>query len=900
MRGMRWLAILVLLGGVTAAPRVDAQRVDKATTLLESAKQAELVDGNLDAAIKLYQQIITTYPADRPVATAALLGLGHCYEKLGLPKARATYERLVEQYSDQTREVNEARARLARLTEDTSSRGEGGEVVLREVWSRSSGSVTNDIGNNGVVIFSDLSVHSPQTGQTKRLTDGARSAAYPVLSPNRQMVAYLSWSGDLQASLQQAQNNRAGLPARTELRIVGLDGKNDRAILSRRDVTWLRPLAWSRNADQILADFERRDGSHELATIAVEGGATRVLKSLDQRSPQDAGFSPDGQYVAYHLPSARDARQLDLYVVPVNPAANKTPTERRYTMTLGSELATLTPDRQQVIHVLNRLTFGPRPGDIDKVSTMGVDAFIDRQLHPERIPDPFVEAGLKNYTSLQMDLRESLEKGAPVAPQAMRGRASIFEKRALADRLEQKAAYSAEDNTIMPTTFAARKALLKGHPEPNEMASARLLRAIYSERQLFELVVDFWMNHFSIKLNDHQQAPHFEEQVIRRLALGKFEDLLLAVAKHPRMLNYLDNWRSSAPEEVVAARIAALKPTLNDQQYLALMARKPFLDQAKGLNENYARELMELHTLGVDGGYTQKDVIEVAKVLTGWTISNEGIYNGREDDGVFAFDPLLHVDGNKVVLGKTIEASGVSEGEQVLRMLAHHPSTARFIATKLARRFVADEPPAAVIDAAAKTFQQTGGDTREVLRTIFMSPQFRSPEAFRSKIKKPFEIVVSSFRAVKAETEGFISDPELGTLLLNNQRGILAGMGERLYNYEAPDGNPDVSAAWMNSNALLVRLDFANRLAIGSLPRIKPNLAEGQKLLDQLGLARPTPQQIATTRTMLLTARASADGAQADMMMTGNRGGPGATTKDIDPAAIVVAAMLGSPQFQKR
>jgi len=247
-----------------------------------------------------------------------------------------------------------------------------------------------------------------------------------------------------------------------------------------------------------------------------------------------------------------------------------------------------------------------------------------------------------------------------------------------------------------------------------------------------------------------------------------------------------------------------------------------------------------------------------------------------------------------------IESDLGSEGEQVLRMLAHHPSTARFIATKLARRFVADEPPAAVIDAAAKTFQQTGGDTREVLRTIFMSPQFRSPEAFRSKIKKPFEIVVSSFRAVKAETEGFISDPELGNLLLNNQRGILAGMGERLYNYEAPDGNPDVSAAWMNSNALLVRLDFANRLAIGSLPRIKPNLAEGQKLLDQLGLARPTPQQIATTRTMLLTARASADGAQADMMMTGNRGGPGATTKDIDPAAIVVAAMLGSPQFQKR
>jgi uncharacterized protein (DUF1800 family) len=897
---MRWLAILVLLGGVIAAPRVDAQRADKATTLLESAKQAELVDGNLDAAIKLYLQIITTYPADRPAAAAALLGLGHCYEKLGLPKARATYQRLVEQYTDQTREVNEARARLAQLTEDTSARGEGGEVVLREVWSRSSGSITNGVGTNSMVIFSDLSVHSPETGQTKRLTDGARSAAYPVLSPNRQQVAYLSWSGDLQASLQQAQNNRAGLPARTELRIVGIDGKNDRAILSRRDVTWLRPLAWSQDGYQILADFERKDGSHDLTTVAVEDGKTRVLKSLDQRSPEDAGFSPDGQYVAYHLPSARDARQLDLFVVPVN-TAGKTPTERRYSMTLGSELATLTPDRQLVIHVLNRLTFGPRPGDIDKVSTLGVDAFINRQLNPERIPDPFVDAGLKKFTSLQMDLTESLLKGAPVAPQAMRERVSIFEKRALADRLEQKAAYSAEDNTIMPTTFEARKALLKGHPEPSELASARLLRAIYSERQLFELVVDFWMNHFSIKLGDHQQAPHFEEQVIRRLALGKFEDLLIAVAKHPRMLNYLDNWRSSAPEEVVAARIAALKPTLNDQQYLALMARKPFLDQAKGLNENYARELMELHTLGVDGGYTQKDVVEVAKVLTGWTISKEGIYQGREaDDGVFAFDPLLHVDGKKVVLGKTIEDAGVSEGEQVLRLLAHHPSTARFIATKLARRFVSDEPPVAVIDAAAKTFQQTGGDIREVLRTIFMSPQFRSPEAFRSKIKKPFEIVVSSLRAVKAETEGFISDPELSSLLLNGQRGILQAMGERLYNYEAPDGNPDVSAAWMNSNALLVRLDFANRLAIGSLPRIKPNLAEGQKLLDQLGLARPTPQQIATTRTMLQAARTAAQGNQMDMMTMGRGGSRDDTSNDIDPAAIVVAAMLGSPQFQKR
>jgi uncharacterized protein (DUF1800 family) len=351
----------------------------------------------------------------------------------------------------------------------------------------------------------------------------------------------------------------------------------------------------------------------------------------------------------------------------------------------------------------------------------------------------------------------------------------------------------------------------------------------------------------------------------------------------------------------VQKRLAALRPTLSDDQYLALMARRPFLNQAKGLNENYARELMELHTLGVDGGYTQQDVIEVAKVLTGWTIGTEGLVNGIDDEGTFLFDPLLHVEGDKVVMGTTIKSGGVDEGEHVLRLLANHPSTARFIATKLARRFVADDPPAEVVSAASRTFQQTGGNIREVLRTIFKSPQFRSPDVYRAKIKKPFELIVGSLRAVNAEVVD--DDVFYNRVALSqnaNNAAFMVQMGERLYNYEAPDGNPDVAAAWMNSNALLVRLDFANTLATGRLPGVKIDLPAGQRLLDQLGLPRPTAEQIQNTRTMMQASAKTASTRQQDAMMMRGAGAAQSADRDIAPAAIVVAAMLGSPQFQKR
>jgi uncharacterized protein (DUF1800 family) len=906
MRRTRLMTVLLLISGLAASPQVLAQRADKAASMLEAATQAELVDGNLDTAIKLYQQILTSFSAERPVAAAALLGLGRCYEQLGQPKAREIYERLINQYGERSKEVSAARARLARLAEQSREHDEGSEVVVREIFDRRAPSVSSGQGTTNFAIFSDLAVHNGETGETRRLLGGARSAAYPVLSPvgppNRRQVAYVSWSGDLQASLKQAQENRAGQRARIELRVVGIDGSNDRAVLSSRDWQWLRPLAWSPEGDRILADIERRDGTHDIALVTVEDGAVQVVKSLQSSSPQEAGFSPDGRFIAYHLPSPRDSRRLDLHVVSLDESAGRSRREQRYSLTLGSEVPTVSPAQQQTLHVLNRLSFGPRPGDVENVSAMGIEAYIERQLSPERISDPVVESKLAGFTSLKMSLAEATEHGGPVAPQALRAR-SIFEKRAMADRALENKRRAAEDNTVMPTSDETRRVLLAGHPEPDEIHQARIIRALYSERQLFELIVDFWMNHFSIRHRDHPQTPHFEEQVIRRNALGKFDELLMAVAKHPRMLNYLDNWRSSAPAEVMQKRLAALRPTLSDEQYLQLMARKPFLDQAKGLNENYARELMELHTLGVDGGYTQKDVIEVAKVLTGWTIRTEGLVNGLDDEGVFGFDPLLHVEGEKVVLGKTIPSGGVEEGEQVIRLLAQHPSTARFIATKLARRFVADDPPADVIAAASRTFQQTGGDIRAVLRTIFKSPQFRSPEAYRAKIKKPIELIVSSLRAVNAEVVDDVAYDRVALSIGANNPSFLVQMGERLYDYEAPDGNPDVSPAWMNSNALLVRLDFANTLATGRLPGLKINLAAGQRLLDQLGLPRPTPQQIQNTRTLMQASAKTSTAAmrqQDSMMMMGGAGAPRDRDADIDPAAIVVAAMLGSPQFQKR
>jgi len=889
MTGRRAPSLLMLLTvalGTTALPH--AQTATTAEVMLEKAVQMELVDGDLTGAIDHLERILVRFADDRAVTGQALWHLGQCYERLADPRAREAYTRLLREYADGPLSAR-ARTRLEALSAEPDE-VEPAEVLLRESWSPPAPYTTV---NRNLAIFSDLAVFDRRSGESRRLTSGARATAYPVVSPDRQYVAYVSWSGDLRERLDRSDGRAIQRPA-VELRVVRMDGTDDRTLFSSNTLPWLRPFDWSPDGRYVLTVIERRDETREIALVNVADGSLQSLTSLPWLSPQGMGFSPDGSYIAYEVPTPRSSRQQDFFILPVEPGDGEPSVERRYSMARGAQAAPGALTEEQVaVHVLNRLGFGPRPGDIERVIGMGVEAYIEEQLHPERLDDRVVTEKLASFRTLRMDIPELLERTGPVVPEAARARSTIFERRAVVGRptVPPLIGATAADAT------EARTAMFRDRPRDYEIHTARAIRAVHSERQLFEVVVDFWMNHFSINHGDDQLTAHFEEQAVRRHALGRFEDLLVAVARHPRMLFYLDNWRSSAPAEVVEARLAELKSGADRDQYLALLQREPFFEQNQGLNENFARELMELHTLGVDGGYSQQDVEEVAKVLTGWTISGEGLVNGRENDGVFAFDPLMHVEGDKTVLGRTIPSGGIEEGEQLLRMLAAHPSTARFISTKLVRRFVADDPPQALVDAAARTFEQTGGDIRQVLETILTSRQFQSVEAYEAKIKKPLELVVSSLRASGA-TPG---RDNVYTQLVTGNQSVVVRMGERVYNYEAPDGNPDVASAWMNSNALLARLEFANRLATGQINGIEVDLSAARRLLEQLGLPRPSEAQIEQTRAMLekTAARESSGGMRSTSMAAG--GAPGsAGAKPIDPEALVVAAMLGSPEFQKR
>jgi uncharacterized protein (DUF1800 family) len=315
-----------------------------------------------------------------------------------------------------------------------------------------------------------------------------------------------------------------------------------------------------------------------------------------------------------------------------------------------------------------------------------------------------------------------------------------------------------------------------------DLAESKVYRALYSNRQLQEVLTDFWFNHFNVFIDkgaDRYLVTSYERDAIRPHVLGKFSDLLRATAEHPAMLFYLDNWQSIA--EGAAPR------------------------QKRGLNENYARELMELHTLGVDGGYTQKDIIEVARCFTGWTIRNP------RQGGGFYFAPRLHDKGEKTVLGVKIPAGGGQEDAlKVLEILARHPSTARFISRKLAVRFVSDNPPAALVDKLAKTYQKSDGDIREVLRVLFESKEFWAKEAYEAKVKSPLEFVVSAVRATEAEVDNGFALAE-----------VMGRMGQPLYRKLEPTGYSNASAEWVNSSGLLERMNFATALAANKLPGVK-------------------------------------------------------------------------------
>ncbi|MBZ5721225.1 MAG: DUF1800 domain-containing protein [Acidobacteriia bacterium] len=628
--------------------------------------------------------------------------------------------------------------------------------------------------------------------------------------------------------------------------------------------------------------------------------------------------------------------------------------------------ATQMNDQKRALHALNRLTFGPRPGDVQRVTAMGVDQWIDQQLHPERINDSALDARLTPFRTLNMDTRELVENFPP--PQLIKAveqgkqrlpsdptkravyedqmdrlqerqerkqeaanadpggadaaqgkvtdaeRAQRRERRREADRrleqlldlpperrMQQVLKMSPEERRALSAALSLRvdqrDAFLEGmnpqqretlmalnNPQQvvtSELMQGKLLRAIYSDRQLEEVMTDFWFNHFNVfigKAADRYLIPSYERDVIRPHALGKFEDLLVATAQSPAMLFYLDNWLSVGPNSDVANGI------LNRRKHAPKDAPiKQAKGKRSGLNENYGRELMELHTLGVNGGYTQKDVTEVARVFTGWTLKRP-----KQGTG-FTFEARMHEPGDKIVLDHRIKSNGEKEGREVLHILAHHPSTARFVCTKLAMRFVSDTPPPPLVDRMAHTFLKKDGDIREVLKTMLQSPEFWSTDAYRAKVKTPLEFVVSAVRASGAE----VSD----AMPLARQ---LETMGMPLYGMQPPTGYSMKASAWVNSAALLGRMNFALALTTGKLRGVETS-PEG--VLGGNGAPNDSMQTLAELEDRLLAGDVSK---QTHDTIAAQMDDPKISQRRLDDPArppnlgAVAGLILGSPEFQRR
>jgi uncharacterized protein (DUF1800 family) len=513
------------------------------------------------------------------------------------------------------------------------------------------------------------------------------------------------------------------------------------------------------------------------------------------------------------------------------------------------------PDDRTIQHVLNRIGFGARPGDIERVRRTGLAAYIDQQLQPERVADPQMDARLAQFTTLSMSARELTEQFFIPARQAQQ--ALKQQQKADPSMMAADPGQPAKPAAISPELRAARQ---NEQRVLTELTQAHLLRALASERQLNEVLVDFWFNHFNVfagKGQVRQYLPEYERDVIRPHVLGSFRELLGAVAHSPAMLFYLDNWQSSAPT-VQPARMQA-RPRARLQPLL----QPPPQRQARGLNENYGRELMELHTLGVDGGYTQKDVVEVARALTGWTIDRP------QQGGPFVFRAAMHDTGEKIVLGQRFPSGhGEDEGERVLDILAKHPSTARHIAFKLAQRFVADEPPPALVDRAAKVFADTKGDIRQVVRAVVTSPEFFGTAAYRAKVKTPLEFLMSAARA----TGGAVNNAQPIAQLLRAQLGM------PLYGCQPPTGYSNTADAWVNTGALLNRMNVAVQMTGGQARWIR---------IDLRSLAPDTT-----------------DDSRDDLVRKMLAGDVSESTRQVlaraqDPKHLV-ALVLGSPEFQRR
>jgi uncharacterized protein (DUF1800 family) len=632
---------------------------------------------------------------------------------------------------------------------------------------------------------------------------------------------------------------------------------------------------------------------------------------------------------------------MDLPVLSAVPAAAAKDKKPKQDPVLKNLPITQLNTDEAIFHALNRLAYGPRPGDVERVRQMGLSKWIDQQLNPSSIDDKALDARLEDYPTLKMSTTKLMEE-YPQPKQAEKEAA----KRAQAQLEQQQrpsdvaAAVVAKDMqaTLAPTETAApggsagqteaasanapspmkqdpalenpgakgagKRDVLGGDPnnvpraigedskKPQrvvaELAMAKVTRAIYSERQLQQVLDDFWFNHLNVfagKGEDRYYLTSYERDVIEPHALGKFKDLLTASAKSAAMLFYLDNYLSADPRS--AQREA-------QERYARQMARyrgwgpppvRPSAQKKKndrGLNENYGRELMELHTLGVDGGYTQKDVTEVARCFTGWTIEKP------RENPEFKFNERLHDPDPKIVLGKKIHAGGIKDGEEVIDLLARDPSTARFISTKLARRFVSDNPPEALIQRMAQTFQESDGDIKAVMHAMIYSPEFWSRETYRAKIKTPYELVVSAARALGTDVD--MPQPLVGWV---------GRIGEPLYQCQPPTGYADKADAWVNTGALLNRLNFSLALAGNKMRGSRTDVSA------LLGVDTSTDAKAALERAVHIFLAGQAGPTTVDTLEKQLDSPQVVQAKLDDPVkrvdlGVVAGLVLGAPEFQRR
>lgn len=638
----------------------------------------------------------------------------------------------------------------------------------------------------------------------------------------------------------------------------------------------------------------------------------------------------------------------------------------------------LTED-QKIIHVLNRLGFGARPGDVAKVKAIGLQKYIDQQLNPASIDDSVAEAKVKGLDIFNMSTAEVFAKypnpGA-LLRQLEGGRAA--QANAQAQKTAAKAAEAPKDPDAMTNeekqerrqkiqeVYSKYDLKPAGQLVPQIVAN-RVLRAVYSEKQLQEVMVDFWQNHFNVysgKGAVRWLIPSYERDVLRKNALGNFKDLVVGTAQHPAMLFFLDNFESVAPNAAPPANAAGarmletmlrngklpkqarerLKTQFGitdeqiDQRLKALKAgQNPQQQRAKrGLNENYARELMELHTLGVDGGYTQADIIEVAKAFTGWTISDPRGYrraaastiDGTEekrlarlqkqagipddvDSGEFYFNPRWHDPNPKKILGETVNEGGIKDGLKVIDILVSRPQTAKFIARKLANKFVSDNPSEALVGRIADAFQKSKGDIKTTLKAIFTDKEFFAPETYRAKIKSPFELAVSSVRALGGNTN---ASPAF--------LAMLNKLGEVPYGYQAPTGYPDTAEDWVNTGALLERLNFAVAIASNRVPGTRVDLKDFSTTDKTKSLDRAIAEILngdissATKANLLKQLEQPLPDVKAGKELTdevevpnmrnpGQQGGQNRQARLLNPTGNpdvfkAVSLVLGTPEFQRQ